>query len=56
MVGNGEKVVKSLFLKDQGLISQPCRGPLLSIMLFMLMIEMQFTMLVVWSDCGNQSF
>ena len=32
-----------------------CRGPLVSIMLFMLMIEMQITMLVVWYDWGNQS-
>ena len=32
-----------------------CRGPLVSIMLFMLKIELQITMLVVWNDWGNQS-
>ena len=32
-----------------------CRCPLVSINLFLLMIEMQITLLVVWNDWGNPS-
>ena len=32
-----------------------CRCPLVYIMLFMLIIEMQTTMLMLWNDWGNQS-